>query len=69
MEMDEELAKEIIQLSQEANTTPQNMLQSLVWLGKKFMGRTVTVQSNDESRVLKVTGFGNFPKTTPLDKD
>lgn len=67
--MDEELAKDIAKLSQEAGTTPQNLLQSLVWLGKKFMGRNVIIQSKDESKVLKITGFGDFPKSSPLDQD
>lgn len=67
MTVDNELAKQINELSKESGSSVQNILAALVWIGKKAFGRTVKIESSSEQLRLSITAFEEFPKISPLD--
>lgn len=67
MKMDERLAKEIEGISKELDVPAETFVASLVWLGKRAIGRKVKIESSDERKSLTISSFESFQKICPLD--
>lgn len=69
LSVDERLLQDIMRISKELGSAPEQVLASLVWLGKKAMGRRIKIESSQETKVLTITAFESHPKIEPLTDD
>jgi hypothetical protein len=68
MKMDERLARDIEGISKELEVSAETLVASLVWLGKRAMGRKVKIEGVDEKKTLTISSFEHFQKICPLDE-
>jgi hypothetical protein len=64
--IDKQTVQEIIKMSAETHFSPQEVVRWLTWLGRKTMGRKITIEEGDKKLTISMEEFGKITKQLDL---